>query len=53
MLKEIKGSIPYRKSFLIDEAPPPMTQEQLKIQIEKDVKRTFGYRKYFKENNPG
>ena len=23
------------------------------IQIEKDVKRTFGFRKYFKEENPG
>lgn len=23
------------------------------LQIEKDVKRTFGFRKYFKETNPG
>lgn len=30
-----------------------MTQHQLLVQIEKDVKRTFGYRKYFKETNPG
>jgi hypothetical protein len=53
LLKEIQNPMTPKKSILIPNEPPPMTKKQLVSQIEKDVKRTFGYKKYFKEINPG
>jgi hypothetical protein len=53
LLNEIQTSYGPLKSFLVENEYPPMTEKQLIIQIEKDVKRTFGYKKYFKEINPG
>jgi hypothetical protein len=52
-LQEINKKVEIKHKNIAKNKDPPMTQSQLKAQIEKDVARTFGYRKYFKENNPG
>lgn len=44
-IKSEIGKLKYKNAEVED--------EQNVIQIEKDVKRTFGFRKYFKEENPG
>ena len=38
-------------SFKVEDLTPNSKEEV--IQIEKDVRRTFGYKKYFKETNKG